>query len=717
MKTQSIAYRIMLCSALVFWMNSFLFGSSFSGNNNDTTAIQKNIKPHYTRTNYANQCIELKNAQFQLRMFKRIGGWGWGEIATGSGKFMAVLDHLGEVMIRDQDIPMRLEASDVTRSKDSQSLIFQVKSVVVKDKLKGTSFEEWMSYPLDKPCITGEVTLTLDPEKPLVHLKYRLVSTGNYFAKYIRGPWLKVGESAFGTRKDDAIFPGVEWVINDEWSSGTDWFKDPWALRLVPHPYKVAIPMMAVSYLGTGIGLAWDPNQTAARWFNNRSYRPQPVFAVPNFVDRMNNSLMGIMIPDATGDGNENQIYASHPVELRIGEMINFDAEIWLSEGNSMAVVTDWVKRHGLPDPGVPRWSFKETLDRIANAYNTNLWYEGEGFGIKQRAEDKINATVPEFLVRYINENKNTALAKDLQKKVDWCKLKAGDAEKREKPDEKMMGERGNKILKLQKEDGSFRFDPEGRHYMKDDFRVATSFIEPMGLSGDSALDICLLPTMELMRIAKETNNKTFKDAAKKGIDYCMHMTRPEAGDFWETPLHAPNLLAAGHAAIACYKAFQMFGDDRYQQKAIYWIRSILPFTQLWEPADSPMLYCTKPCLCSSDWYFANWVRDHVQWEILSVFAASTKEGINWAGIDREIDWKRFHLGVTTAALHWMIVHTDNTWRPHNLPATYENYQRGDFDYCFADTHNSTTGFYAGMLIMPSAIADNIYAVIDLVNK
>ena len=285
---------------------SFLAGS-VTAQTSVQPGVQTGVKHQYKRTNYANQSIELKNDKIQLRMFKRIGGWGWGEISTGSGKFMAVLDHLGEVMLRDQDIPMRLEASEVIRSGDGLSLVFQVKSVVVKDKLKGTSFEEWMSYPLDKPCITGEVSLTLDPEKPLVHLKYRLVSTGNYFAQYIRGPWLKVGESAFGTKKEDAIFPGVEWVYNDEWSSGTDWFKDPWALRSVPHPYKVAIPMMAVSYQGTGIGLSWDPNQVAARWFNNRSHRPQPVFAMPNFIDRMNNSLIGIMIPDATGEGNEQK--------------------------------------------------------------------------------------------------------------------------------------------------------------------------------------------------------------------------------------------------------------------------------------------------------------------------------------------------------------------------------------------------------------------------
>ncbi len=681
--------------------------------------IKTDVQHGYKRTNSSNQSVELKNEFIRLKMFRRIGGWGWGEVYTGNGKFMAVLDHLGEVKLRDQDIPLRLESDDVEliSGPEGETLLFKVKAVVVKDKLKGTSFEEWMSYPLDKPCLTGEVRVTLIKGKPLVKLSYRLVATGNYFASYIRGPWLKVGESSFGVNKDDAIFPGVEWTIQDEWSSGQDWFKDPWALRSVPHPYKVSIPMMALSYQGTGIGLSWDPEQVSARWFNLRSYRPQPVFAVPNFIDRANNSLLGIMIPDATVEGHENETVSANPVELRIGEMVNFDAEIWLSEGNSLDVVTDWVKRNEMPQPPAPRWNYKETLDRLANAYNTNLWHEGEGFGIRQREEDQIRPTVPAFLERYVSENKDSKLSKELKKKIDWCKAQTANPPKNKNEEMENLVKRGDHILTLQMKDGSFRFDPDGRHYMKDDFRVATSFIEPMGFEGDSALDICVTPALELLTIAQKTGDAKYKDAARKALEFCMHMMRPEAGDFWETPLHAPNLLAAGHAAIAYYEGYKVFGDERYRQKAIYWIRSLLPFTNLWEPSDIPMMYNTKPCLCSSDWYFANWVRDHVQWEVLAVFSQSGSHGINWAEVDKEMDWMTYHEGITRASMRWIQIHTDNNWRPHNLPASYEAYQRGEFDYCYSDTHNSTTGFYAGMFITPEPIASNIYIILDNLKK
>ena len=78
-----------------------------------------------------------------------------------------------------------------------------------------------------------------------------------------------------------------------------------------------------------------------------------------------------------------------------------------------------------------------------------------------------------------------------------------------------------------------------------------------------------------------------------------------------------------------------------------------------------------------------------------------------------EINWRIFHEGITNAGIRWMNDHRDNNWRPHNIPSTYATYQRGDFDYCFPDTHNSITGNYGGMFIMPETIANNIYGIRD----
>jgi len=687
----------------------FFAGQPVSGQNSQLT-------PKFRHSSYVNESVALQNEYITLNFFKRIKGWGWGEIETPTGKLMAVLDHLGELMILDQDIPMRLEAAEVKRVKNDvgESLVFDVQSVVIRDMLQGTSFDNWMHYPYTEPAITGVVTITLKPGSPVAQLHYDLTATGNYTVRYLRGPWLKVGEASFGIEKEDAILPGVDWAVGDEWTSGSDFFKDPWALRVAPHPNKVAIPLMAISHKGDGIGLSWDPLKVVSRWFNYRSQYAQPVFATPNMVDRMNNQLMGLMIPDATVENHENEIFSQVPLELRIGQKIEFEAELWLSKGNSVDVVTDWVKRHGLPEPSTPKWDYRKALDLMAQAYNSNLWHEGQGFGVVQRSITEASPRLPGFLTRYMNENKNAKVVKELQVKLE--SVRPANAPTRGGTPEDTRNrllKQGDEIIAIQRADGSFAFEPDGRHFRKDDFKVATSFVEPMGLDGATALDITILPAITLLDIGKQTGEQRFLDAGRKAVDYCLPMQRPEGGDFWETPLHAANLFAAGHGAIANYKAFQLFGDAKYKEKAVYWIRTVIPLTHLWETTAVPMLYNTKPVLSSSDWYFANWVRDHVQWEVLSIFAQSAAEGIRWEEIDPEIDWLKYHRGITNAAIRWMNIHTENNWRPHNIPETYERYTQGAFDYCFPDTHNSITGNYGGMFISPAAIADNIYYLLD----
>lgn len=659
---------------------------------------------------YLHACSEippviLRNEWICLEMYRRAGGWGWGEISDAGGNLLAVLEHLGEIRVCGFDIPMRLEAKDVSQSEDAdgRTLSFSVKSSVIPEKLAKSSFSNWMNYTIKEPLLEGKVSITLENERPLLRLRYALRSTADFTASYVRGPWLKVGEGSFGAEKDDAILPGVEWVCGREWSSGTDFFKDPWALRFAPHRNKISVPVMAVSHKGTAVSLSWQPDQAVTRWFNTREIYPQPVFATPNFIDRSDNSLLGLMLPDAVGEETENRMESSPGLVFHLGQELVMDAEIAVSRGNSLQAVVDWVGRHGLNEIGKAD-DFDRVMERIARAYDTNLWLDGRGFGCAQNPES-FAPRVPDFLRRYTSEHEGEALAASLKKKIDFCDGVRG-ASAEEKTDAKSL-------LAMQRADGSFPFDPDGRHYTKDDFVVTRDYCEPMGLAGDTALDICLLPSITLLDEYEKTGEKCYLSAAVRALDYCIGMTRPEGGDYWETPLHSPNLFAAGHAAVANELGFRATGERKYRDKAVYWIRALLPFTHLWEPEAMRMLYDTKPCLCASDWYFANWVRDHVQWEVLRVFVLSAAHGIDWAKIDTEIDWHAFHRGVTAAASRWMLDHRDGKWRPHNMPWTLDMYREGKFDACFPDTHNSVTGNYAGMAIMPEPIADNIYALAD----
>lgn len=669
--------------------------------------------PIFQQAAYGGETLVLENGKVRMEIHKRLTGWGWAEVFDSQGTCMGVLEHFGELMVRDMEMPMRLEATSYERSQlpGEERIVLQVKALVVQQHLKGTSFDTWIQYPFHEPLMDGEVSLSLKADEPVIKLNYTFTSRFNLFARYVRGPWLKVGAGSFGQAKADAILPGIEWLQGEEWSSGTDWFKDPWALRAVPHPNQVAVPMMAVSTGSTAISLSWNANLQATRWFNYRPHLQQPVFASPNFIDRMNNHLLGLMVPDARGENAENQVYANPPLELHPGQQLAWEAAITLTEGVSLDAVSDWVARHGLPEPAVPRWSYDDALRRIADAYNNRFWHEGKGFGTMQNP-DSIHPYTPRFSNFFIKRFAGEEAAEQLKQKVAWCASQQPPAASEEEQQAAALA-KGLAMLEYQRQDGSFAFEPDGRHYMKDDFVVARAFLEPMGLAGDTALDMCMVPAISLLQQWKATGDQRLLDGALRALDFCLEMARPEGGDFWETPLHSPNLLAAGHAAIAYELAYSATNDARYRERAVYWIRALLPFTHLWQPEGHTMQYYTKPCFCSSDWYFANWVRDHVQWEVLETFAQSYLLHIDWAAIDEEIDWRRYQEGITNAALWWMIDHSEQRWMPHNLPHTKPIYDQGLLDDCFADTHNSTTGLYGGMAIMPDAIAVNLHAVLD----
>jgi len=460
-----------------------------------------------------------------------------------------------------------------------------------------------------------------------------------------------------------------------------------------------------------GIGLAWNP---LSRVVSNQLY-PQPVYASPNFIDRKNNHIMGLMLPSVAWRAEENALEASPPLELRTNSLIRLEAEVFLVEGDSLDVMVDWVKRHGLPELPEPRYPLPEALDRIARAYNSNLWYEGKGWGMNPEGYGAASPHEPIFLERYIKDGRDRETAKGLAEKLAWARKQptytfheTGAKRFSVWKPEKLV-EYGRQLLLYQREDGSFPFEPDGRHSMPDHFAISDGTVKPLGRKGDTALDLCVQPAIELLMLADVTGEESFREAAKKALDYCLPMERPEGGDWWETPLHSPNLLAAGHAAIAYYLGYKAFNDIRYLKKAIHWIRSLLPFTHLWQPYEVPQMYNTKPCLCPTDWWLANWVTNHVQWEVLTTFAMSTELGIDWGEIDPEIDWHRYQKGITVAVLRWMIDHEQTV----NTAFPLDRIKSGIWDTLFHDAHDTIKGTYGGGPIMPDMIAINICAVLD----
>jgi hypothetical protein len=685
--------------------------------------------PIYTDAAYGGETVVLANDRIRVEVHKRTTGWGWAEIYTPAGKPIAIIPHFGEVEISNagtvlhfDDIPRRLEAADYIRQATPQgdSLSFNVHSLSSAELLKG-SLLETMTLTTTAPALQGRVTLTLDPVQPVLHLDYHYINTGLTELMSLHGPWLLVGTDSFGTIKHDGIFPGIEWLQGAEWSSGCEWFMNRWALRVSPHPFKVGIPLMALSHDGLGIGLAWDPLQRVAALPPLMYERyPQPVYASPDFCNRANQHLMGLMLPSSAQDGEENEVYPRAAKPVVLGTQFHFSAEVFLAEGNSLDVVTDWVQRHGLPQPPAPRQPLETVLERIAQAYNSNLWTDGEGWGMKMTtamAHERAIAHEPQFLARYISEHADTDLSRDLTAKLELIKAMPGYGREARDPlyldlhDRAWQLAHGRELLAAQRADGAFPYEPQGRHGDLASYAhqtAMTAIRKPIGQAGDTALDLSMVPALELLRLAELTGEKTLVTGACAALDYCLPLERPDGGDWWETPLHSPNLLAAGHAAIAYELGYRATGDKRYRAKAIYWNRALLPFTHLWEPEGVHDLYCTKPCLCASDWMLSNWVTNHVEWEVIQALVIAEELGIDWAEIDPAIDWHRYAEGIAAATTYWIL----DASRADELPWG-PDLRSGALNGVLADAHDSVTGKNWGLQLMPGyvgALFQNVLA-------
>jgi hypothetical protein len=644
--------------------------------------------PEFRDATYSGETIAIENDLLLLEVHRRTTGWGWGEVYPKHGSTnrpFAVIEHMGEADVEGYDHPLRMEASEYER--EDRMLAFDL-------KLNTSSCSQG-----GEPPLTGRLELSLSAEEPCLDYSLRVVPQTQIHLRSLRGIWLRVGAGSFGSEKHDAILPGVEWLFGDEWSSGTDFFEHPEALRVAPHPHKVGFPLIAISHRGTGLGLSWNPNQSALS-HTTRIRMPQPIFASPNFIDRRSEHLMGLMYPSARWGLKENALKADPPITVLKGLSLDLDARITVVPGKSLDVVLDWIGRHGLPDPGGRRYRWKDALERIAEAYNTNLWTEGEGWGLP----GKTSTRVPEAVRSYVERGGNPELLDQLRSKIEWAK-------DRPKGRQKTSSRRDNadELLSLQTPEGDFPYDPKDRH--RTGLSERAELWRPLGQPGDSAVDLVATAAKDLILAGEELQEDRYLRAARRALDFALKFERPEGGDWWETPLRSPNLLAAGDAAVAYYMGYRVFRKEAYLERARHWIRCLLPFTHLWEPPDMAMIYNTKPCLSSTSWFLSDWTAKHVQWEVLSVFARSRELGIDWSEVDPEVDWGRYQEGVTTAVLRWMIDHEDAEWMFRSeFPS--EQVEDGEWDGCFCDTFDPVSGTYGGAPIVPEAIVSNILMIL-----
>lgn len=677
--------------------------------------------PRFRDALYDGETVQLRTDQLRLAIHRRPIGWGWGELFTvtddGDDRYLGVLEHLGEIDLERFPRPLQLVAEDVTVETDARGETDGLRfDLGVQELSEIEDFRDAEGYDAF-PEVTGHLTLTRRSDRR-IGFDLAIECHDHVEVTLLRGPWLRMGADGAGAVRDDGIFPGIDWVTGDEWSSGTDHIGHPAALRVSPHPNKVTIPVLAVAHEGIGVGLSWDPTAT-----DPDLGRIQPVYATPNFVDRRNDNLMGLMRPGADAHGvDENAVEGTSPVGVEAGTTTGIAGEVCLIEGSSLDVVVDWVSRQGFPDPGQPRYEWVELVDWIAECYATNLWIDGEGFGANVGMIDGGTPTVPQFVRRYVDRpDADPDLVDRLEDKIAWCETQ-GDSDEGlptriHHPLDLAMRvdqdgtELGEALLDIRRDDGAFTFDPDGRHHT---FRQEwLRYTRPLAQPGETDLGLCVGGAAALLLVGRKTGEQRFVAAGLETLEFATRFEKPAGDDWWETPLHAPNLLAGGKAAIAHALAFEQTDAPHHREQAVHWLRSLLPFTHLWGHDDRDLLYNTKPCFAASIWTVISWVNNHVIWEVLEVFERLDRLDIDPASIDPALDWHTYHRGITTAVLRWVIDSRADEEYLQKFAFPTQRTRAGEFDGLYADIHDPVDGTYSGGPIMPSVIGTNAMILLD----
>jgi hypothetical protein len=278
----------------------------------------------------AGKSVQIGGDSVRLRFDRQPFGYGsaWVEWKDGSAwKLAGRLRSLGRIVYLDASDQVRetqlFASPDAQPSQTGGSLSF---ASVYLDA-DGTTWTHTTAFePVPgKPWINIHAVLRAD--RPV-----RLLSWS--------GPDYLVGEGAFGLEREGGMFPGLEYLVQGEQSSGTDYAGESAARRYIPHPNKITIPFLSVSAGGMTTGMLWDPLQTPLSGHD----RPAALYASPNTWDGQDNHLMRLSFPGLTAGLKENQDHLESPFLFPSGGVIKLSAALFAApERDALAALEVWL--------------------------------------------------------------------------------------------------------------------------------------------------------------------------------------------------------------------------------------------------------------------------------------------------------------------------------------------------------------------------------------
>jgi len=470
--------------------------------------------------------------------------------------------------------------------------------------------------------------------------------------RYMTGIPIIFGDRNPASRRDFALFPGLEFLEGDEGSSSTRDLAPPLNERAMPGAYKITAPFMAVVGNDSLVGVMWNSavlsghaNDFAPARFEAPAYEP-------------GKAIFRTKFPLSKG-------LASTPLLeewLVFDDRAAFEARAQGQDTSRAAFVLDmyrhYVEVFGLPAPSPqPRgWDEEKALcaDGYLNAVGSADppgfrhcagWDVGAYTAHAVPARLLLRDGLPDEVGRAIGARVDAVVARAVKEQGGGALASNAGAHIVNGETPFLEGYVGESLCTIRdqgfqwldkREDGLWKWHPG-------DARSAS-----LGKDGDHTLGQAALGARIVLRAARLSGNVALRAQALDALKILEQYAVPRGAQTWECPLYQPDLLAAAHAISAYMDAYQLTGDQHYIEQATYWAKTGLPFIYLWSPTGHPaMLYNTIPVF-GSTWFTHSWIGLPVVWCGL-VYAYALQD---LAPYDNSFDWRTIAQGITNSAMH-----------------------------------------------------------------
>ncbi|MCC7493510.1 MAG: hypothetical protein IT204_14240 [Fimbriimonadaceae bacterium] len=521
-------------------------------------------------------------------------------------------------------------------------------------EIRTTARSVRLSYPLEGAPARLVATWTLAADD-LIDLDLELTASAPVALRALRGPAVLVGDGSSGAAKQQALFPGLEYLQGAEPSSSTRDFHPPLNNRLVPDPHKVTVPLLAVQTADALVALLWDAGQT---WHANH-HLPSALFASPNHLDQQDNHRLQLFAPGGPEFCDENQLTAREPYAVPAGETVTL-RQTWLLRAGAKVLdaVDVWCARRPTfaqanPQPrplpqqlALSRWAFQQTVWEPTTKKSRHC------IGWEPANSPQYAALLLTDALLTSDPAGAAAAREHAQTILDTTLAEQGEGGLASPAGCHIL--RGNLPFVYGHLDGALPALRAAAYQSIGSMAADGSWgyspppgMEFLGPRGTRELGTCAVPAQAIWRWARLTGDPEAIGAGRRALAYLDRFVVPAGAQGWECPIHQPDVLAAA-AAIRCYvDAYRTTGEQRWRDRAVYWARSGLPFIYLWEAPGKPGMKHASIPVFGSTWFTHSWLGVPVQWCGL-VYAYALRQ---LAAIDHSRPWQELAWGITVSGM------------------------------------------------------------------